>query len=233
MNKQVVLITGGATNLAKDIAKSLMEKDYRVIVHYNESKEAAKLLQKEIGCELIQYNFLEKKTELFFNETLEIYSSLDCIINCASIFKKIPSEDLNEADLDLFQTIHSTTPLILATKFYKYLKNEEKRGSIINLTDAYLANPSFNKIPYFLSKESLSYQSRLLAKEFAPILRVNEIAPGLILEKEGEEKYFKTMENRIPFGIGNSSSIVNSIFYLLESDYITGEKIKIDGGLFF
>lgn len=235
MEKSVVLITGGATRLAKKIAISLAENQYLVIVHYNNSNDDAESLKAEIGesCKLIQYDFFSRETKDFFNRAVNLFGRIDYIINAASIFMKHETNEIDENLLERYNLIHSITPLLLSTSLYNHLMMRSKRGAVINITDASLKLPSKKRIPYFLSKESLSFQTRLLAAEFSPVLRVNELAPGLIMPSAEDKSYFEKMEKKNKLGIGTEFDIASGILYLLQANYVTGETISIDGGLFF
>jgi NAD(P)-dependent dehydrogenase (short-subunit alcohol dehydrogenase family) len=235
MEKSVVLITGGATRLARNIAISLAKNNYLVIVHYNKSEEEALSLKEEMGdtCKLIQYDFFSHETKEFFNRAIELFGRIDFIINAASIFMKHEIQEIDEELLEKYNLIHSITPLLLSTSLYEHLQSRNKTGAVINITDASLKLPSKKRVPYFLSKESLSFQTRLLAAEFTPVLRVNEIAPGLIMASENDESYFEKMKKKNKMGIGTDYDIIGSILYLLQANYVTGETLSIDGGLFF
>lgn len=235
MNREVILITGGATRLSRKLAEHLVSDNYLVVVHYNQSENEAKALKKELGsnCEIIQYNFLDNNTRDFFNNVITKFGRLDNIINAASIFKKHKIEEINEKMLENYNIIHSNVPLLLTIYLFDHLKTRNKRGSVINITDAGLNKPSLNRIPYFLSKSSLSFQTKLIANEVAPFLRVNEIAPGLIIPNKSDEHYFEKMEEKIKLGLGSHEDIISSVKFLLNAKYITGEKLKVDGGLYF
>ncbi|MBK5200086.1 MAG: SDR family NAD(P)-dependent oxidoreductase [Spirochaetaceae bacterium] len=235
MDKKVILITGGATRLAKELAKSLVSDNYLVIVHYNQSENDANLLKEELGrsCEIIQYNFLDNESKVFFEKVLSKFGRLDIIINAASIFSKQSLGEIDEKMIENYNIIHSNVPLLLTIYLYEHLVIRNERGSVINFTDAGLNRPSLNRIPYFLSKSSLSFQTKLLAKELAPYVRVNELAPGLIMPNNKDKDYFAKMEDKIKLGLGSYDDIIFSVNYLLNAKYITGEKIKVDGGLYF
>jgi pteridine reductase len=235
MEKRVVLITGGATRLARKIVIALVKNNYLVVVHYNKSKGEASFLSNEIGdeCKIIQYDFFLHETREFFNRAVELFGRIDFIINAASIFMKHKVDEIDEELLEKYNLVHSITPLLLSTSLYEHLIARDKKGAIINITDASLKLPSKNRIPYFLSKESLSFQTRLLASELSPTVRVNEIAPGLIMSSDKDESYFNKMKKINKMGLGDDCDIIGSILYLLKANYVTGETISIDGGLFF
>jgi NAD(P)-dependent dehydrogenase (short-subunit alcohol dehydrogenase family) len=235
MEKSVVMITGGATRLARKIAISLVKNNYLIIIHYNKSKDEALSLKNEMGadCKVIQYDFFSHETREFFNRAVELFGRIDYIINAASIFMKHELDEIDEELLERYNLVHSITPLLLSTSLYEHLIARDRKGAIINITDAFLKLPSKNRIPYFLSKESLSFQTKLLARELTPTVRVNEIAPGLIMSSDKDESYFCKIKKTNKMGIGTDCDIIGSILYLLKANYVTGETLSIDGGLFF
>ncbi len=231
--KKVILITGGATSLAKEIALAL-SKENKIIIHYNNSEKEAIFLLNEIGednCKIIKSDFTNDDPTLFFKKALSLFSSIDVILNTSSIFTKINIDEINKLEIEKYTNIHSTFPLLLTLEYYKYLRENKKTGVVINFTDAQLANPTLGRIPYYLSKSSLSLQTKLLATEVAPYLRINEIAPGFTLAKEWEVEYFDKINKKIPFGIVKVKEIINTINYLIDSEQVTGQSIKVDGGL--
>lgn len=233
MEKNVVLITGGATRLARKIALELVKNNYYIIVHYNKSEADAILLKKEIGekCKIIQYDFLSCNTIDFFCESVNLFGQIDYLINSASFFRKHEINEIDENLLQQYNIIHSITPFMLSTSLYNHLNQRGKTGAIVNITDAFLKSPSKNRIPYFLSKESLSFQTKLLASQLSPVVRVNELAPGLIMSSDTDNSFFCKMEKKNKMGIGNACDIVNGILYLFNAKYVTGETLNIDGGL--
>jgi pteridine reductase len=231
--KKVVLITGGANALANEIAIALA-KENKVIIHYNKSEKAAISALNLIGdknCKLIQCDFNKEEAETFFKRSIELFGSLDVIINASSIFEKIDTSQLNKATLVKYYNIHSIFPLLLTTEFYKWLKVNNRKGSVVNITDATLEKNVKNRVPYYLSKESLSFQTKLLAKEFAPILRINEVAPGFTLAKKWEEEYFKKVDDVLPFKITKVEEINNVVKYFIASNQVSGQCVKVDSGL--
>ncbi len=231
--KKVVLITGGATALAKQIALAL-SVNYKIIIHYNNSRDEALALLKEIGdnnCKIIQADFNKTDPVVFFERTLSLFNSIDIIINASSVFEKLRIEELNKEILERYNNIHSTFPLLFSIELYKYCLKSNKQGVVINISDAQLDIPGKGRIPYYLSKNALSYQSKLLASELAPTIRVNEIAPGFTLAKEWEKEYFKRLDNLLPFKITRVEEIVKAIEYFIDSEQVTGQYLKVDSGL--
>ncbi len=231
--KKVVLITGGANALAKQIALAL-SKENKIIIHYNNSEKAALSalnLIGEINCKIIQCDFNKEDADKFFKKAVKLFGSIDVIINASSIFEKIDTEQLNKIIIEKYYNIHSIFPLLLTTEFYKWLKENNRVGSVINITDATIDKNVKNRVPYYLSKESLSFQTRLLAREFAPELRINEVAPGFTIAKKGEKEYFKKIDDVLPFKITKVDEINNVIKYFIASNQVSGQCVKVDSGL--
>ena len=231
--RKVVLITGSATALAREIAFALA-KDYRIIIHYNSNQKKALEIQSELGldnCKIIQADFTKVDVNDFFSSALNLFNQIDIIINAASIFNKIKTEDITREILEKYNDIHSVFPLLLSIEFYKYLKLNNKLGCVVNISDAQLDRPTDSRIPYYLAKNALSFQTKLLSNSLAPIVRVNEIAPGFTLAKEYEEKYFKKIEDVLPFGITKSKEIIDAINYFINSEQVSGQTLKVDSGL--
>lgn len=233
IDKKKILITGGATFLAREISLAL-SKDYQLIIHYNKSEEDAKSLLKEIGednCKLIQADFNRVDPKLFFKKALSLYGSIDILINASSVFTKIDTKNLNKDILEQYYNLHSIFPLLLTIELYNHLKKCNKRGAVINISDAQINMPTKNRVPYYLSKESLSYQSKLLSGELAPTLRINEVAPGFTLAKSWETSYFDKVDKLLPFNITKVNQIIKAIKYFIESEQVSGQCLKVDSGL--
>lgn len=228
--KRVILITGSSTSLAGEIAKEL-SKDNLIIVHYNDNEEKAILLKEKYNVEIIKSDFTSDNVGSFFEAILKKYNQLDVIINAASIFKKVEIENINKEILNKYNDIHSTFPLLLTIEFYKYLKRVEKKGSVINITDAMKDYYNKDRIPYYLSKNALSYQTKLLASSLSPILRINEVAPGFTIPKKDEIEFFKKVDRKLPFGITKVKEIVDAINFLINSNQISGITISVDSGI--
>ncbi len=231
--EKVVLITGGATALAREVAIAL-SANYKIIIHYNKSEEEAKKVAETIGeerCKIIQADFNKVSAKSFFKEALSQFSTIDVVINAASIFEKTATEDVSRESVEKFFNIHSTFPLLLTVELFNHLNNKKKTGVVINITDAQLEKNTKNRVPYYLSKQSLSYQSKILASEFAPVLRVNEVAPGFTLAKEWEEEYFKKVNDVLPFKVTKVEQVIKAIEFFIKSDQVSGQRLVVDSGL--
>ena len=158
--------------------------------------------------------------------------NIDVLINNASSFYPTPIDDASrEQWADLLNT-NTTAPMFLIKAFREALR--KNKGSVINVSDSLAAKGIKNFSLYSSAKAALETLSKSLAKELAPEIRVNAIAPGAILwpenEEIGEETKTKIL-SKIDLGrIGNPLDIASAIYFLSEASYITGQVLKVDGG---
>lgn len=230
---KTVLITGAAKRIGAFIAQYLHEHGFKIIIHYHQSEQEAQtlckhLLQKRPESAFLVHADLNKNesAEHIIQEIKQKTDTLDVIIHNASIFTT------SDADWDVFFQVHVKTPYLLNQLALPLLK--KSRGNIINITDIHAEKPKKNYSAYLQSKAALHMQTLSLALDFAPDVRVNEIAPGKILAPVSakplpEELILKN----IPLARrGTPLDIARTAKFLIDSDYITGQVIRVDGGSF-
>jgi len=232
--KETALITGGAQRIGREISIFLASLSYDIALCYNTSEKDAQDTAKAIRA-------LDRKCELFKSDLSEednLYSlipavmkkfhDLHVLVNNASIFKRATIE---KTDVELFDKhigINLKAPFFLSKEFAKAVK----RGSIINILDTRISSDRTTYAAYSLSKKALAEVTRMSALEFAPDIRVNAIAPGLILPPEGKsDEYLDRLAEKVPLKRkGNTKNVTEAIRFLLSNDYITGQIIFCDGG---
>ena len=233
--KTYALITGGSDRIGKAVAIHLAKQGYHLVLHYNSAKEKAENLQMHIEStykvkvELLQINFLKEND---FNHIFEDFKNknitIEVLVNCASDF--IPSS-FNELGSELFDkemTINLKIPYLLTKAFAGVFG----KGNIINFVDTKVAKNKTVHLDYILSKKLLKDFTKISAVELAPNIRVNAIAPGLILPPEGkDESYLLNLAKDIPLKtIGNLDEILKAFQFILDSYFFTGQILYIDGG---
>lgn len=241
MTDKFVLITGGAKRIGATTAKYLHEKGFNIILHYNNSETEAKTVKDELNnirknsCSIIKANFnSDTSTDELVAKVNEITNTLDVLVNNASSFYPTP---LDKASLiewrDLTDT-NTTTPLFLTQALLHHLK--KAKGCVINISDSLVKNGIKDYSLYTAAKSALEGITKSLAKELAPEVRVNGIAPGAILwpdDKDLSDQEKESILKKVAIGrIGNPEDIASSIFFLTQSKYITGQIINVDGGRF-
>ena len=233
--KTYALITGGSDRIGKAVAIHLAKQGYHLVLHYNSAKEKAENLQMHIEStykvkvELLQINFLkENDFDRIFEDFKKKNITIEVLVNCASDF--IPSS-FNEQGGELFDkemTINLKIPYLLTKAFARVFG----KGNIINFVDTKVAKNKTVHLDYILSKKLLKDFTKISAVELAPNIRVNAIAPGLILPPEGkDESYLLNLAKDIPLKtIGNLDEILKAFQFILDSYFFTGQILYIDGG---
>jgi len=232
--KKAALITGGAKRIGAEIAVSLAAEGYDIAIHYNTSESDAIETQKEIKslgreCAIFKGDL---KDVHFANELVMVafstFPHLNVLINSASVFKRAEIKDTNLHDFDEIMSVNFKSPFFMIKEFAKFCK----KGSIINILDTKISRHQNAYSAYIISRLALMELTRLAAVEYAPKIRSNGICPGLILPGSSEdEEYIKRLESKIPLGKkGKPGNISQTVKFLLNNDFITGEVIHVDGG---
>ena len=237
--KKTIFITGAAKRIGKEIALCFSEMGWNIIIHYNSSKNDAQVLADEINGNnpdsaiTVQGNLdVKEDVEKVINEVRDAFPTIDLLINNASTFYPTPIEDISEEHWDKLVGSNLKGPLFLIKGLKDKLK--ESKGSIINITDTNLSKGVANYSIYSAAKAGLESITKGLARELAPHIKVNAIAPGAMLEPPDvtwtEEQKSKVISS-IPLNrMGSVEDISEAVKFLAKSNYITGQIIKVDGG---
>ncbi len=233
---KVVVITGAARRVGKALALWLAKEGYKVVLHCNTSLDEGSVLQQKLqdmGYEsrVVQGDLTDLDgLEALFTRFVESFGHLDAIINSASVFHNASLEQTTIQRWQADMALHAAAPFFLSKMLYQHTKERGATGSVVNITDTQLASPLANRPSYYLSKATLAQETTILAKTLAPFVRVNAVAPGLILSN-GEDAYFARMEKLLPLGrTGTPSDICEAVSYLLSANFVTGVAITVDGG---
>ena len=237
--KKTIFITGAAKRIGKEIALCFSEMGWNIIIHYNSSKNDAQVLADEINgtnpdsAITVQGNLdVKEDVEKVINEVRDAFPTIDLLINNASTFYPTPIEDISEEHWDKLVGSNLKGPLFLIKGLKDKLK--ESKGSIINITDTNLSKGVANYSIYSAAKAGLESITKGLARELAPDIKVNAIAPGAMLEPPDvtwTEKQKSKVISSIPLNrMGSEKDISEAVKFLAKSNYITGQIIKVDGG---
>ncbi len=238
---KTALITGAANRLGAQIARTLHQNGANLIIHYRESAANARALEQQLNdlraesasCLQADLNDLDAINNLA-HDAAQLYHGLDFLINNASSFYPTPIGKITEQDWDDLAGSNFKAPLFLSQACYPYLR--ETCGVIINMLDIYASSPLKNHSLYCSAKAANQMLVKSMALEMAPEVRVNGIAPGAILwpdkSNTAQPEYQKKLLKKIPLQrTGSPESIAQTVMFLLGNDYVTGEVIKVDGGL--
>jgi pteridine reductase len=236
----VALITGAAVRLGAATANTLHSHGYNVIIHCHHSLKAADALcesfnqARENSACVLQADLKDMQAvKLLAQKTIAVWGRLDVLVNNASAFFPTPLETSSEAQWDELFASNARAPLFLASACSQALG--EQHGCIINLSDLYARRGLANHAIYTMAKAALEGMTRSLARELAPDVRVNAIAPGAILWPSSEQMPEDSKQNIIEKSalkrMGEPEDIANAVLFLIEKGtYITGQVLHVDGG---
>lgn len=235
---KTVLITGAAARLGGAMALSLADAGWDVAIHYNTSEKKAQALAGQIRGKgrkayLVRADLRDAKAVAGIIPALHRQKvKLSCLINNAAAFGKDSLAGLTPQAWQAYQDVNLLAPLLLTRDLAAHYKGTE--GNVINITDGMLGwSVSQNYLSYAMSKLGLASATRLLARELAPNIRINAIAPGATLEGElDSEDTFAKLRKIIPLRRTSSPEEVNcAIHFLLSSPSLTGQILSLSGGM--
>ncbi len=229
-----VLITGAARRMGRAIACALAAEGAHVVVHFHRSQEAAEALAAELrqgpgDAWTIQADLADSEQTLrMLQKAISETGGLDFLINNASIF---PENSLSETDWPAIEEnmrVNSYAPLLLCRAFAE----RGRPGAVVNLLDTMVADYDRKHEPYHLSKRMLHTLTRISAVEYAPLVRVNAVAPGLVLPPAGKDlAYLESLAHTNPLQRhGGAEDVAEAVVFLLKADFVTGQTIYVDGG---
>jgi len=236
---KTILITGGAKRIGRQMAITLHKAGHNVVVHYRSSSGAAGVLVQKLNHEradsaaAVQGDLLDLSCiPGLIEQSIDTFGQLDCVINNASTFYPTPIE-LIEDDFwkDLIGS-NLKAPAFIVKAAARHLR--ETNGCIINIVDIHARNPMADHPIYCSAKAGLEMLTKSLARDLAPQIRVNAIAPGAILWPENDAGVAAQQEvlSKIPLGrMGQPEDVAQLVRFLIdEAEYITGQIIAVDGG---
>lgn len=240
MQGKVVLISGGAKRVGAAICRRLHRAGARIMLHYRASAGEARLLQAELNhtrensVALIQADLLDTAKLLsLVEQTVQTFGRLDGLVNNASSF--FPTA-LGEITPDHWHDLMGTNvmaPLFLAQAAAPALRKSQ--GAIVNLADIHAERPLKGYVVYSIAKAAVVGMTRSLARELAPDVRVNAVAPGPVLWPEDgsfDELSRQRIISHTPLKReGAPEDIAGAVHFLLdEAPYVTGVTLDVDGG---
>lgn len=233
LSGQVILVTGAAKRIGRDIALRLGAEGARVVVHYNESHEEARQTALDCGAAAVVQANLEKVQEIerMFADVQAQFGRLDGLVNNAARFTRFHPFDVTEADWDFIHSVNLKATFFCCQQAAKIMK-QNGGGHIVNISSLGGLRPWAEHAHYCASKAGVIMLTEALAKAFAPDITVNSVAPGVIRFGELDERA-EAMVKATPAGRhGTGSEIADAVvFFLKSSNFTTGQTIAIDGGL--
>ncbi|WP_160151485.1 pteridine reductase [Microbulbifer sp. ALW1] len=232
------LITGAAARLGRAIAEEL-HRDHQIVIHYRHSSQAAQSLaeilnHRRANSAVAIHSELGSAADCQQLATAAIicFGEISLLVNNASAFYPTPIGDADEQQWDELMGSNLKAPFFLSQALAPALA--DAGGCIVNLADIHAEKPMPGHTIYSAAKAGLVMMTKSLARELAPRIRVNAVAPGAILwpEQESEGYNKEQILARIPMQrSGDPSDIARTVRFLAaDAPYITGQVIAVDGG---
>lgn len=231
----LALVTGSAHRLGKAFALSLARMGYTIALHYHGSADEAEQTANEIrafgvDCLPIHADLtIPEKIEFLFSLVDEIKAPLKVVVNSAAIMPVGKARELELKDWDSALDLNLRAPFLIAQQAAKRMSDG---GLIVNISDIG-AQKAWSRYPsYTVSKAGLESLTKMLARALAPTIRVNAIAPGLVLPSDVvTDEQWQNLVERLPLKrAATLEEITSTLEFLIKNEYITGQTIVVDGG---
>ena len=234
----VVLVTGAAKRLGREIALALAGAGWRVAVHYRSSEaDAIKTVADCAGVSDGAARFHadlgdETAVRALVPQVVAHFGQLDAVVNSASAFEHDSAASFSFAAMD--RHLHSNTgaAILLAQALHTHVASRNATGAVINLLDQKLWNQNPDFFSYTLSKAALEAANTMLAIALAPLVRVVGVAPGLTLGSHMlTDAQFEALHKLSPLGRSSTpADVAATVKFALENQSITGTTLLVDGG---
>ncbi len=231
---RTALVTGGARRLGKEIALSLARQGADIILHYFQSRQEADETAEEIRssgrkCRLSSQNLSDTDlTGKWFENLIGEYGCPDILINSASNYSGDSYGNMIAERFQASMNLHVYSPLLLIRMMFE----AGRGGTVVNLLDTRVSDRDPFHASYHLGKRGLLTITRDLASEFAPVLRINAVAPGIVLPPEGQgEEWIERLKSTNPLlERGTAQDVCDAVLFLVGARFTTGQIIFVDGG---
>ena len=230
------LVTGGAHRLGRAIALELARAGADVAIHYHRSAEAAQALVAEIeqlGAHAVAIAgdlAAVTEAERVVDAALAHWGRLDLLVNNAGIWGATPLGTVTAERWDELLATNTLSAFFTAQRAAPALR--AARGAIVNIADVGALRPWRNHTPYLVSKGGVVTLTEALAKDLAPDVRVNAVAPGPVLLPDDwtPEQAVRSAKSVLLQRLGSPEDVAQAVLFLARAQYITGVILPVDGG---
>jgi len=234
---KVALVTGGARRVGRALSLALGNAGAHVVVNYHTSAAEAEQLVTELKALgsrglAVQADVAERTAVLALIERIrQEYGRLDILVNSAATFASAPFLSIEEEDWDRVLAVNLKGPFLM-TQAAAPLLRAQSAGVVVNIADLSAFQPWPSYAHHSVSKAGLVQLTRVAARALAPEIRVNCIAPGTVLPPEGYTGTGSdgTSDRRLVERTGQPEDVARALLFLVESDFITGQTVVVDGG---
>ena len=238
ISSPVVLVTGAAKRLGREIALALAAGGWRVAVHYRSSQQdaidtVAACASKSAASELFDADLSdEAAVRGLVPRVVTHFGQIDAVVNSASTFEHDDAATFSFASLEKHLMSNTAAPILLAQALHTHLAHRNTTGAVVNLLDQKLWNQNPDFLSYTLSKAALEAANTMLAMALAPLVRVVGVAPGLTLTSHLlSNAHFNELHKLSPLGRSSTpADVAATVKFALENQSITGTTLLVDGG---
>ncbi len=234
----VVLVTGAAKRLGREIALALARAGWRVAVHYKVSVQDA--IKTVADCALLTAGSThfcadladEAATQALLANVAAQMGQVDAVVNSAALFEHDDVASFGYSAMEKHWRTNTAAPIALAHALHAHVSQRQTTGAVVNLLDQKLWNPNPDFLSYTLSKAALESANTMLAIALAPQVRVVGVAPGLTLTSHmlSDDK-FKALHALSPLGRSSTpQDVCASVVFALQNQSMTGTTLVVDGG---
>lgn len=238
-SRPVVMVTGAARRVGAVIARTLHASGFDLVLHHRRSLQDAAAVQAELeqirpGSTLVVQADLAQFDRIpeLVAQAIGRFGRLDALVNNASAFYPTPIGTTTPAMWDDLFAANARAPFFLSQAAAPHLR--QRQGAIVNLVDIYAERPLVHHTLYSMAKAALAMMTLSLARELAPDIRVNGVAPGAVLWPEqgkGEAEKQALLESTPLQRSGAPEDVAEAVRWLLmDARYTTGQVIRVDGG---
>jgi len=231
-------VTGSARRLGKSIARALAEQGAHIAVHHYRSTRAAESTMTELAKLGVQAQSFRADLRdaahiaRLFDEVEAAFGRLDILVNSAALFERSEALEIGLEDWNRVIEVNLRAPFLCSQHAARLMRAHQRPGRIINIADvaAFQAWPGY--VHHGVSKAGVVALTRGLARALAPDILVNAVAPGTVLPPEGtsREERAELAGMSVLGRIGDPDEVARAVVFLVESDFVTGETIVVDGG---
>lgn len=232
----LAVVTGAAVRVGRAIALALARQGYPIGLHYHSSRQTAletaeEILALGVDAFLLPADLTDPaQIKAMFEKVSELPRRLGVLVNSAAVMLRGDLATMTADEWDGTLALNLRAPWLCAREAAGCMG--QAGGVIINITDVGASKTWSGYPAYTVSKAALETLTRLLARQLAPAVRVNAVAPGLILPSETlSPEDWQRLVNRLPLKrSGTPEAVAQAVIALIQNEYITGETLRVDGG---